>query len=162
MQKKMLQPASTPLSKLPASRIIWIHIISQLTPQPPLPHTPPEDIPSLVGGVFHMLAEGSPQWSFYRWGLSHIPYVQKLHISTEIKTRISGEFVHHVDGIHLACRVSVWQKSSAKWARRRRESRQGADTWCKKSACNLWNTPVLSLPTPPSESCVYVCACVWR
>lgn len=54
--------------------------LSRLTPQPPLPHAPPEDIPSLVGGVFHVLTEGSPQWSFYPRGLSHIPHTFNSYI----------------------------------------------------------------------------------
>lgn len=70
--------ASATLRNLPLSEPIYVHIKSKLTPQPPLPHAPPEDIPSLVGGVFHMLAEGSPQCSFYSRGLSHIPYVQQF------------------------------------------------------------------------------------
>lgn len=53
--------------------------LSRLTPQPPLPHTPPETIPSLVGGVLHMLAEGSPQSGFHNRGLSHIPHVEASH-----------------------------------------------------------------------------------
>lgn len=82
--KMLLQPAWTPRHTLPTSWRIYIHITSRLTPQPPLPHAPPEHIPSLVGGVFHVLAEGSPQWRFYR----HIPTsVQQLHIPAGKKKR---------------------------------------------------------------------------
>lgn len=44
-----------------------------LTPKPFLPRTLPEYIPSLVGGDFHMLTEGPPQWGFH--SVSHIPCV---------------------------------------------------------------------------------------
>lgn len=63
-----------PLSELRTTCRIYMHIISQLTREPPIPQALPEDIPSLVGGIFHMLAEGSPQRRFHRRGLSHIPH----------------------------------------------------------------------------------------
>lgn len=88
--------AAAAASPLQSSCVIYSHIISRLTPQPPLPHTLPEHIPSLVGGVFHVLAEGSPQWSFHRRGLSHYSKgTQQLHIPTG-KICLSAEFPVHV------------------------------------------------------------------
>lgn len=48
-----------------------------------------------------MLAEGSPQWSFYRRHLSHIPQVQQLHIPA-VKPCACEEFLTHVGNARSA------------------------------------------------------------
>ncbi len=151
------------LSELPTSWTIYIHIISQLTPQPSLPQAPPEDIPSLVGGVFHMLAEGPPQWRFYCRGLSHIPYVQQLHIPTAKNVRfwrVSNPCGQRLL-CHGSCRGCVWLKSSANWGRRRRRRRrQGGWHLMQKVCMQFVKHPC---PLPPYTSLLRkLCVCVFE
>ncbi len=149
------------LSKLLTIWIIQIHITSQLTPQPPLPHTLPEDIPSLVGGVFHVLAEGSPQWRFSRWGLSHIPYVQQLHIPTEKKLQFWRVSIPCGQRSlrHGSCRGCVWLKNSAQWGRKGEEEEEARGLTLDTKVCMQFVKLPCPLPRYTSLLLRKLCVC---
>lgn len=161
LQKKMLQPASTPSSNLPTSRIIQMVSYTD-SPHSRLSLTPLQktsqallvesftcslkDLRSgaLTAGVWAML---------HAFNTCILPVKQKP---------ASVESFQHV--LHQVSTESVWLQRSAEWGRRRRKSRpwrRGDDTWCKKSACNLWNTPVVSPLYTTVLTKWSVCVC-WR